>query len=341
MSSPVPCPIPVATSDSPVSPRKRRRRTNASGAADDCFACKNSSSKCDRRRPYCSQCLETRNECPGYKTQLTWGVGVASRGKLRGLTLPVAKSAPAAPGPARSKRPQSSPSTMGMATSSEEDHSIKMEPKSLPVTPLSQTAHVGAHSDLTSPASSPASQQTSEWTTSPGHDAHAPTFPRHWLTQRPLPTLQPFSRLDVVTDQNMLTPASLNPGVSFMDAEYANTPISQSYQSDDMAYRHQTSPIAMFNGYASTAGHAEHASLPVSMSELGASTPWPESFNGQSSMASSMSASMPQTPLYDFTRDAHQPRGLAIQHASMFDCDPSSKSLAVMPDECHCMIIVY
>ncbi|CAK7264750.1 hypothetical protein SEPCBS57363_001238 [Sporothrix epigloea] len=78
--------------------RKRKRRTTAGGAADDCFACSKRSVKCDRRRPYCSQCLEVGNECSGYKTQLTWGVGVASRGKLRGLSLPIAKAPPVAPG---------------------------------------------------------------------------------------------------------------------------------------------------------------------------------------------------------------------------------------------------
>ncbi|KXJ93041.1 hypothetical protein Micbo1qcDRAFT_160945, partial [Microdochium bolleyi] len=79
--------------------RKRRRRAPAGGAADDCFACIKSGAKCDRRRPYCSQCLEFGNECSGYKTQLTWGVGVASRGKLRGLSLPIAKAPPVQPVP--------------------------------------------------------------------------------------------------------------------------------------------------------------------------------------------------------------------------------------------------
>ncbi|KAH0536406.1 hypothetical protein FGG08_006731 [Glutinoglossum americanum] len=72
-------------------PRKRRRRAPATGAADDCFTCRKKQIKCDRRRPYCSQCLEQSKDCSGYKTQLTWGVGVASRGKLRGLSTPVAK----------------------------------------------------------------------------------------------------------------------------------------------------------------------------------------------------------------------------------------------------------
>lgn len=81
--------------------RKRRRRAPAGGASDDCFTCVKRNVKCDRRRPYCSQCLEVSNECSGYKTQLTWGVGVASRGKLRGLSLPVAKAPPVAREPKR------------------------------------------------------------------------------------------------------------------------------------------------------------------------------------------------------------------------------------------------
>lgn len=71
-------------------PKKRRRRTAASGATDDCFTCrKRGDVVCDRKRPYCTQCIEIGRECSGYKTTLTWGVGVASRGKLRGLSCPV------------------------------------------------------------------------------------------------------------------------------------------------------------------------------------------------------------------------------------------------------------
>lgn len=79
-----------------AAPRKRRRRAPATGATEDCFSCKKRQVKCDRRRPYCGQCVEIGKECSGYRTTLTWGVGVASRGKLRGMTLPVAKSPPAA-----------------------------------------------------------------------------------------------------------------------------------------------------------------------------------------------------------------------------------------------------
>lgn len=72
-----------------TAPRKRRKRTTTGGAPDDCFACAQNGVKCDRRRPYCSQCLDRGKDCSGYKTTLTWGVGVASRGKLRGRALPV------------------------------------------------------------------------------------------------------------------------------------------------------------------------------------------------------------------------------------------------------------
>ncbi|QDS73958.1 hypothetical protein FKW77_008167 [Venturia effusa] len=74
--------------------RKRRRRTAASGAAEDCHTCRKRQIRCDRRRPYCSQCLEIGKDCSGYRTTLTWGVGVASRGKLRGLSLPIINSPP-------------------------------------------------------------------------------------------------------------------------------------------------------------------------------------------------------------------------------------------------------
>lgn len=73
-----------------VNPRKRKKRAPAAGAAADCFKCAERNLHCDRRRPFCSQCLDAGEDCSGYKTQLTWGVGVASRGKLRGLALPIA-----------------------------------------------------------------------------------------------------------------------------------------------------------------------------------------------------------------------------------------------------------
>ncbi|KAH6618890.1 fungal-specific transcription factor domain-containing protein [Boeremia exigua] len=105
-----------------AAPKKRRRRAPATGATEDCFSCKKRSIKCDRRRPYCGQCVEIGKDCTGYRTTLTWGVGVASRGKLRGMSLPIAKSPPATATTATRK--ESSASTSGNnASSSASQHS--------------------------------------------------------------------------------------------------------------------------------------------------------------------------------------------------------------------------
>lgn len=104
MTAPINAP-PASTAKDAASARKRRRRAPAGGAADDCFTCAKRNVKCDRKRPYCSQCLEIGNDCSGYKTQLTWGVGVASRGKLRGLSLPIAKAPPVAGAKTANKSP--------------------------------------------------------------------------------------------------------------------------------------------------------------------------------------------------------------------------------------------
>ncbi|GAD93164.1 conserved hypothetical protein [Paecilomyces variotii No. 5] len=117
-------------SSSATAPRKRRKRTVGGGAADDCFTCANRGAKCDRRRPYCSQCLELGRDCSGYKTTLTWGVGVASRGKLRGLSLPVSGGEPVATQKRRS-----------LAAQEEENQSRKRQ--SAQPSPGSSTFHAG------------------------------------------------------------------------------------------------------------------------------------------------------------------------------------------------------
>ncbi|EWC45677.1 hypothetical protein DRE_05238 [Drechslerella stenobrocha 248] len=86
----MPQPASTANTTSPSQIKtKRRRRAPPSGASEPCHTCRQNGRVCDRRRPYCTQCIETKGTCSGYRTQLTWGVGVASRGKLRGLSLPV------------------------------------------------------------------------------------------------------------------------------------------------------------------------------------------------------------------------------------------------------------
>jgi hypothetical protein len=111
--------------------RKRRKRTVVSGAPDDCFACSKRGARCDRRRPYCSQCLDLGRECSGYKTTLTWGVGVASRGKLRGQKLPVMQSEEQLSGNAVKSQPEAS-SSSGPSSRVPGDSSAPMPPSTGP-----------------------------------------------------------------------------------------------------------------------------------------------------------------------------------------------------------------
>jgi len=101
-----------------AAPKKRRRRAPATGATEDCFSCKKRSIKCDRRRPYCGQCVEIGKECTGYRTTLTWGVGVASRGKLRGMSLPIVKS----PSTTTATRKESTSSASGTTVANNAGH---------------------------------------------------------------------------------------------------------------------------------------------------------------------------------------------------------------------------
>ncbi|KAJ5489068.1 hypothetical protein N7539_003958 [Penicillium diatomitis] len=157
--------------------RKRRKRTVVSGAPDDCFACAKRGARCDRRRPYCSQCLEMGRECSGYKTTLTWGVGVASRGKLRGQKLPVMETEPetSAAGTGRTQR--------GAATNSQSPPSshIPPNPPSVPVA-VAATSSVGmATSSATAAATSmPAPEQA---------NSIEPTDPRYGFPMSTHPEL--------------------------------------------------------------------------------------------------------------------------------------------------------
>ncbi|KAJ5794069.1 hypothetical protein N7457_000668 [Penicillium paradoxum] len=54
----------------------------------DCPTCQRRRIKCDRGLPGCRKCSKRSLECPGYGIQLKWVQGVASRGNLRGRTVP-------------------------------------------------------------------------------------------------------------------------------------------------------------------------------------------------------------------------------------------------------------
>ncbi|KDN63083.1 hypothetical protein CSUB01_00157 [Colletotrichum sublineola] len=224
-----------------ASVRKRRRRAPAGGAADDCFTCSKRNVKCDRRRPYCSQCLEIGNECSGYKTQLTWGVGVASRGKLRGLSLPVAKAPPVA---GVSKKSPARPRTNSIATTATwadiEDMSrrksrdeARFSPEHIVSTPTTPFAPNFDILSMSHPEHAP-SMTTGHWNTV----SYSNSLPNDGPNYRKL-----GSHLGPIPISGALS-SSLD---SVSDADYLS-PMSHSYSRDDIPFLH--SPNVMYDGYS-------------------------------------------------------------------------------------------
>jgi hypothetical protein len=255
--------------------RKRRRRAPAGGASDDCFTCIKRNVKCDRRRPYCSQCLEVSNECSGYKTQLTWGVGVASRGKLRGLSLPIAKAPPVAREPKKSpsQRARASSNVTTVSNSSNQsfqwaDHTDpRRQPQmplprapidipavtqaqavaaSAPTTPYSMSGY--DYLSMSHPDNTPPSMSHGSWSSmgySPGI-MHSPEAPKY--SKFPL---------GLVTDGLSSSVSSVNSEVDYM------SPMSQSYPREDLPF--MPSPTIMYDGYSTHQNSPVPQSPPTSL----------------------------------------------------------------------------
>lgn len=65
------------------------RRTNSLGCAKSpCQDCRQSDLQCDRARPRCLTCISNGTACRGYKMDLCWQLGVASKGNLAGFNYP-------------------------------------------------------------------------------------------------------------------------------------------------------------------------------------------------------------------------------------------------------------
>ncbi|KAK3951460.1 fungal-specific transcription factor domain-containing protein [Pseudoneurospora amorphoporcata] len=241
---------PAATAKDAASARKRRRRAPAGGAADDCFTCAKRNVKCDRRRPYCSQCLEIGNECSGYKTQLTWGVGVASRGKLRGLSLPIAKSPPVNPG--KGVTALKSPTTRQRASSiasvsqySETEDRVKREGTEQPSMDL--------HSPLHSPLSGPPFHHFDISHMSPVTEAPPPGWTH-------IPFTSPMSPHDGPGYPGRSMSLSMASHMdSISEADYMS-PIAHSFPRDDISYIHSPlhSPTVMYDSYPGHGSPVQH-----------------------------------------------------------------------------------
>ncbi|KAA8572322.1 hypothetical protein MFRU_003g04480 [Monilinia fructicola] len=301
MTLPVACPPSSASSDPPtVAQRKRRRRAPASGASDDCFACTKRNVKCDRRRPYCSQCLEVGNECSGYKTQLTWGVGVASRGKLRGLSLPVAKSPPAPKSPPVT-RPRAASTIARTLEKSDEGVRVKLENAgSVSVSPFMTYDFVNM-----APHGNTSTTQISDWNVSaPSHEFtipkyHPETQQRQMQRQLP-PQLHRIHTLSIGRPEGLGHSSSIDSLSPYPDSEYVS-PISQSFQHDEVPFLN--SPAAMYNSYSSRNTSITDQSSDIMGNSRGP-TSCPEQFYAQSEMSSSISS---HQNMYDIA-EGHQPQ---------------------------------
>jgi hypothetical protein len=292
MTVPVPCP--GSTVDiSAATPRKRRRRAPASGASDDCFACSKSNTKCDRRRPYCSQCLEFGTECSGYKTQLTWGVGVASRGKLRGLSLPIARSAPAPKSPsAKHSRTSSATTSLAKCTNNiyrnvkdEDGVKIKLEGQS-PV-PSSYTTYDFINMVPNSPMSMQMPSMGSDWTTGLSHDysqisqPSTPEQPSHQqLLRRSLHRLHTPLMLN---GDDMNISSSVGSVSAYSDGEFS--PMDHSYTTEDVPYL--VSPMPLYDGYSAQNSPEAHS---FCIADSRGPTSYPEQYYAQSEISSSLSS---------------------------------------------------
>ncbi|KAL2851462.1 fungal-specific transcription factor domain-containing protein [Aspergillus pseudoustus] len=164
------------SSSTAAAPRKRRKRTVVTGAAHDCFTCAKSGSSCDRRRPYCSQCLDNGFDCPGYKTQLTWGVGVASRGKFRGLSLPVSGAQPAAR-PIRTSGHQESQLPQAQPSPASETLGERASPVDVPLAHAQGTSHPLTDSATDVESGSGPESWTGSW--SPSFQSPPAAWPYH------------------------------------------------------------------------------------------------------------------------------------------------------------------
>lgn len=237
-----------APSKDAASARKRRRRAPAGGAADDCFTCSKRGVKCDRRRPYCSQCLEIGNDCSGYKTQLTWGVGVASRGKLRGLSLPIAKSAPVTTVKKSPTRARTTSNATSAQWNEQDERAVREEiesPAEQHPAQLQSASFPGYDlSHISSPGATPVMTQQAPWDSIPFSGA---------MTTSDAGRYQGRSvHLSVPGTGDMLPPSI----ESMSDVDYIS-PLAHSFPRDDIPFLH--SPALMYESF-----HAHGSPVPQS-----------------------------------------------------------------------------
>ncbi|PGH35814.1 hypothetical protein GX50_01398 [[Emmonsia] crescens] len=77
--------LPLHSTASPPPPQNSAGSQNFSSSP--CYSCRRRRVTCDRLLPTCRKCDSAQKTCLGYKKPITWVQGVASRGKMMGLTF--------------------------------------------------------------------------------------------------------------------------------------------------------------------------------------------------------------------------------------------------------------
>lgn len=179
-----------------------------------------------------SQCLEIGKDCSGYRTTLTWGVGVASRGKLRGLSLPILNSPPTtkqdiSSGPTKLQTSPVAKTASSPLTAPERAQTIKHEDISptgfLHASDFGQPNYNSSHFQTTRPIPIPASSTNHGWHV-PGFTEHLEDYSTYSRNQARLQLRpRPLQRLHTISssfDETIFSAPSTGSVSTFSESDF-------------------------------------------------------------------------------------------------------------------------
>jgi hypothetical protein len=176
---------------------------------------------------------------------LTWGVGVASRGKLRGLSLPVAKSAPVPRSPPVA-RPRASSSMSRSLKPTEEEVKIKLESiRAMPSNPFMTYDFVNmAPHGVAPPIKIP------QLNLAVSQDYLLHDYNQDPIThqRQQLPQLQRLHSLSPGCSDGLGIPNSIDSLSAYAESDFA-PPVNQSFPNNDTPFMQY--PVPIYNGYFS------------------------------------------------------------------------------------------
>jgi transcription factor-like protein len=230
-----------------------------------------------------TQCLDQGKDCSGYKTTLTWGVGVASRGKLRGLSLPIVNSTQKAAQADENAKAQEAESNASSQKNTDQNGPLKDD--------MGYTFGFGMASVSSSPqclspqfsASAPIpipSMQNSSWNVpSWGHsDGSFQSFRDHRGRMRPgpAPLQRSMSYHSPSFDESLFSAPSTGSVSNFSDSDFPSphelpttpeeTPCSEPFVNSNMdLYMYGQDPIAIPSQIALDVGQGLSSSNDLSL----------------------------------------------------------------------------